>query len=120
MEWHVLNSASVTMTSFLLPELDSEMRAFLEAAGIIAVTEARSLRAEEVDRLLSSEPVRCVMTDCIHGEPRWLAPLEQDKLWQEEVRPRLVRNWAGWYEVWEWRTDRHETLILFMHCYVPI
>lgn len=108
------------MTSSLPPKLDSEMRAFLEAAGIIAITEARSLNAEEVDRLLQSDVVRCVMTDCIHGEPQWLVPSEQNTLWQQEIRPRLVLNWAGWYEVWEWRTDQHETIVVFRHCYVPL
>ena len=105
-------------------KLDPEMRTFLEAAGILHVTGVRQLSAEDVDHLLQSEVVRCVMTHCFDKGVEWLAPAERDNLWQQEIKPRLAspvnRPWDGWYDAREWRTDQHEPIIVFMHCYVPI
>jgi hypothetical protein len=54
----------------------------------------------------------------------WLPSGEQDRIWREEIRPRLasltVRDWSGCYEATEWRTGQHECVIEFMHCYAPI
>ena len=101
--------------------LKPEMLTLLAAAGILHVVEVRQLGAEDVDQLLKSAGVRCIVTHCFDDGVAWLAPAEQDRLWQEEIKPRLVnRPWDGWVDAWEWRTDQQEPIIVFMQCYVPI
>ena len=101
--------------------LKPEMLTLLAAAGILHVVEVRELRAEDVDHLLKAAGVRCLVTHCFGDGVAWLAPTEQDRLWQEEIKPRLVnRPWDGWFDAWEWRTDQQEPIILFRQCYAPI
>ena len=99
-------------------------QAFLAAAGILQVTEVRALLTEDVAQLLKSKGVRCVITHCFDSSPRWLAPAEQDNLWEQAIKPYLaspaIPHWDGYFEAWEWRTDQHAPIIEFMQCYVPI
>ena len=104
--------------------LTPKMLTLLATAGILHVVEVRQLKAKDVDHLLKSAGVRCIVTHCfddVDDGVAWLAPAEQDRLWQEEIRPRLVnRPWDGWFDAWEWRTDQQEPIILFRQCYAPI
>ena len=103
-------------------EVDPEIRALLEADGIIRVTASHSLSVEEVDRLLrTAGGSRCILTDSIHKNPRWLTPLERNDLWRQEIRPRMLDpSWEGSYDALEWRTDKDESIIVLVHSYVPI
>ncbi len=101
-----------------------EMRGFLEAAGILQVTEVRSLKTEEVGQLLKLKGVRCIITQCFGGTPEWVATAEQDSRWEQQIKPSLasptIPDSSGYYQAWEWRTDQDEPIIEFMQCYVPI
>jgi hypothetical protein len=96
---------------------------FLEAAGILHVTEVRSLKTKDVDSLLQLEGVRCIQTNCYSEIMHWLAPENQHIYWEQlksELGGLESRDWGGWVEAWEWRTDSQEPIIEFMSCHVPI
>jgi len=102
-------------------QLEPEILALLQADGILRVTAGRSLSVQDVDLLLLSDAIRCVTMSAIHKGPRWLAPSERNRLWQEEIRPRMVNpSWEGAYQASEWHTDQNEQIVVFVHFYAPI
>jgi hypothetical protein len=90
-------------------------------AGITGIYKVGSLKAQDVDEMLRSVSVRCVLAGNATKETRWILPQELHKLWEQTLRPRMINPaWEGMCYADECRADKNEPIIIFWLVYAPI